>query len=105
MLVDADDELALIAAIANVPTEVIEADGTCVAFSRAIARQEFRDRAVDAWSYVDPFSGEAMSFTEAIAHCAFWRQLIDSNRDISAAIGFAFWKRPTVAPLLWNGTT
>jgi capsular polysaccharide export protein len=29
--------------------------------------------------------------------------LIDSNRDIGAAVGFASWKRPTVAPLLWSG--
>jgi capsular polysaccharide export protein len=41
---------------------------------------------------------------DAIALCRFWRNLISSNGDISAVVGFARWKRPTVAPLLWAGT-
>lgn len=55
------------------------------------------------WHWRDPFSDAAISPLQAIELCGFWRQLIDSNRGIAAALGFAHWKRPTVAPLLWNG--
>lgn len=55
------------------------------------------------WQWRDPFSGALISPLQAIELCGFWRQLIDSNRGITAVLGFAYWKRPTVAPLLWNG--
>ena len=55
------------------------------------------------WQWRDPFSGTLITPLQAIELCGFWRQLIDSNRGITAVLGFAHWKRPTVAPLLWNG--
>ncbi|WP_341902466.1 hypothetical protein [Sandarakinorhabdus limnophila] len=55
------------------------------------------------WQWRDPFSGAFITPLQAIELCGFWRQLIDSNRGITAVLGFAHWKRPTVAPLLWNG--
>jgi len=55
------------------------------------------------WQWQDPFGGGAITCRQAIALAGFWRQLIDGNRGIAAALGFAYWKRPTVAPLLWNG--
>jgi capsular polysaccharide export protein len=58
---------------------------------------------VELFEYVDPFTNEPMSVGDAIRLCGFWRQLIDSNREIGTAVGFAFWKRPTAAPLLWDG--
>ena len=54
--------------------------------------------------YVDPFSGEEFNAARAIALLGFWRGLIDANRDIAGAAGFARWKRGTVEPLLWGGT-
>jgi|SRR5579884_3781065 len=69
---------------------------------RSDLRERFRKEA-ECIEYVDPFTNELMSFAEAVRLCGFWRQLIDSNRQIGAAVGFAFWKRPTAAPLLWNG--
>jgi capsular polysaccharide export protein len=45
-----------------------------------------------------------MSAGEIIELCAFWRHLIDSNRDLAGGIGFAFWKQDHVGPLLWNGS-
>lgn len=104
VVADADDELALIAALAGVPTKVVQPDGTSAELKGADARRTFRQRVLDGLIYNDPFSGESIPVADAIQHCGFWRQLIDSNRDISAAVGFAFWKRPTVAPLLWGGT-
>jgi capsular polysaccharide export protein len=55
------------------------------------------------WHWRDPFSGDRICALQAIQLCGFWRRLIDSNRGIAAALGFAHWKRPTAAPLLWNG--
>lgn len=55
------------------------------------------------WQWRDPFTGNAITPLQAIELCGFWRELIDSNRAITSALGFAHWKRPTVAPLLWSG--
>jgi len=67
-------------------------------------REAFRKRVLDGIAYTDPFTGDEIAPAEAIAYCAHWRRLIEANRDIGSAIGFAFWKRPTVAPLLWAGS-
>jgi capsular polysaccharide export protein len=107
VIVDADDELALIAAIAGVSVECV-GSGRFAALSGAPSPttlgQVFREHVLGAFQHFDPFSGEPLSFRSAIECCRFWRDLIDSNRDIRAAVGFAFWKRSTVAPLLWRGT-
>ncbi len=106
VVVDADDELAFLAAIAGVQV-------TCVGRGRFEAlgdggapahRDALRRHAIDGLRYANPFTGQAMEIADAIALCGFWRKLIDSNRGITAAVGFASWKRPTVAPLLWAGT-
>jgi capsular polysaccharide export protein len=106
VLVDADDELALLAAIAGVPL-------TCVGSGRftaldgeaapSVIARSFESQLVEGWSFADPYTGDPIGIADAIAHCGFWRALIDSNRDIAAAAGFAFWKRPTVEPLIWSG--
>ena len=51
----------------------------------------------------NPFTGEPMSGLEAVALCAFWRDLIRSNRDLAGGLGMAFWKQDALAPLLWDG--
>ncbi len=56
-----------------------------------------------AWRWLDPFSGDPIALETAIALAGFWRGLIDANRPITAAMGFAYWKKPTLAPLLWGG--
>jgi capsular polysaccharide export protein len=105
VVVDADDELALIAAIAGVPLVTVGKGrfsglpgGGEPAIEWAVGRY-----VVDASAYVNPYTGEQIDAQAAVRLCGFWRNLVDSNRNISAAFGFAFWKRPTVAPLLWAG--
>ena len=105
VFVEADDELALIAAIAGVPVTCV-GSGRFASLSTANARavcDSICRWAVNGLRYTNPFTGAPLTVIEAIELCSFWRKLIDSNRDISAAVGFAFWKRPTVAPLLWGG--
>ncbi len=106
-IVDADDELALIAAMAGVPVRCV-GEGRFSDLQkgdRRALRDAFRAAAVQPFEYLDPFSGEEIDIAEAIELCGFWRRMVHSNRDISAAIGFASWKQATVAPLLWDGSS
>jgi capsular polysaccharide export protein len=60
-------------------------------------------RAVLGRAYRDPFGGTPLDVADAVALLARWRGLIDANRGLVAAAGMAFWKRPEVARLLWDG--
>lgn len=102
VLADSDGELALVAALAGLPVRCL-GEGPFKMLEGG-GRQALRQAA----RYVlrqclDPFTGAAMDLPEAVELSGFWRRLIDSNRDITAAVGFALWKRKTVAPLLWAG--
>ena len=106
VVADADDELILLAAIAGVPVKCV-GQGRFSALQtgeRSVLRETFRAIAVDGVTYRNPFSNDAMDLAEAIELCGFWRGLIDSNRSLAGAVGFALWKRKTVAPLLWDGS-
>lgn len=95
----AGDPRALLALAAGKPLTLLGPDGTLLPVDpEALVRAHLTD-----WRWIDPFCGDVITPLEAIELCGFWRQLIDSNRGISAALGFAHWKRPTVAPLLWDG--
>jgi capsular polysaccharide export protein len=104
VIVDADDELAMVAAVAGVPVRCVGPGvfAELQASDVPALHEAFRQCVADG--YINPFTGQAMSVLETIELCGFWRRLIDSNRDLTAALGFAFWKRPTVAPLLWSGS-
>ncbi|MCW2384952.1 MULTISPECIES: capsule biosynthesis protein [unclassified Sphingobium] len=54
-------------------------------------------------SYCSPFTGEPISALELVAIIGEWRALIEANRSIAGAFGFALWKRETIDPLLWAG--
>jgi capsular polysaccharide export protein len=98
-ITDTDDELALIAMLNGVGVQLI---GEAAMADPATLRARVR-RSVSL-NYRNPFTGESMDFEAAARLCGFWRGLIDSNRGLSAAVGFALWKRRTVAPLLWGGS-
>jgi capsular polysaccharide export protein len=96
------DEVSTIAAIVEAPVYQAQAH------SRSTKRiaLDLAEILGDAFAadYENPFTGEPMGARELIELCGFWRQLIDSNRDLAGGIGFAFWKQDHVAPLLWGGT-
>ena len=106
VIADADDELILIAAIAGVPALCVGEGRFAMLDSRVHSspalsqalRSEF-----ERCAFIDPFTGSRINPHEAVKLSGFWRQLIDSNRDLTRAFGVARWKRPTVAPLLWSG--
>lgn len=95
----ADDPRALLALAAGKPLELEGRNGSL----QAVEPAELVQQHLTAWKWRDPFSGDEITALQAIELCGFWRTLIDSNRSIVAAIGFAHWKQPTIAPLLWNG--
>jgi len=100
---DARQEVALVASLAGRPTRIF-GDGKLrhVSDERSLARTI--TSLISAWSYVCPFSGEAIGPSRAIELLSDWRRLIDRNRTISSVLGIAGWKRPTVDTMLWDGT-
>ncbi|MBO9581402.1 MAG: beta-3-deoxy-D-manno-oct-2-ulosonic acid transferase [Sphingobium sp.] len=54
-------------------------------------------------TYHSPFTGELISPLQLVEIFGDWLDLIEANRKIGAAFGFARWKQDTVEPLLWNG--
>lgn len=94
-----DDPRLLLAVAADVPVTLLDPDRP--AAPSDIAR--LIDATLTGWDWQDPFDGRTLTVVEAIDLAGFWRRLIDANRPIVAALGFAYWKKPTVAPLLWGG--
>lgn len=95
------DPRILLALAAGVQVRVVSANGA----ERPVEAEPLVSAYLTRWRWHDPFDGSTISALQAIELCGFWRQLIDSNREVKASLGFAHWKRPTVAPLLWNGHT
>jgi capsular polysaccharide export protein len=101
---DTGDEIAILAGIAGVDTLLFgqgeepprNADG---AWLKGAAKMALH-ATVDYW---DPFDDRPSDLPSTIALLGHWRTLIDSNRLIDAAFGFAHWKKASVAPLLWAG--
>ena len=102
LVADTGDELHVIASLLGCPASEIEP-----------ATGEDRAARIDLHAtleeelgglFENPFSDQPMDGVAAIGLCAFWRDLIDSNREIAGGFGFAFWKQSHIAPLLWGGT-
>jgi capsular polysaccharide export protein len=103
VVTEADDEVRLVAALLGVKSYTYDQASGRLETSTGDAVKLLRD-ALAGTSYENPFTGEPMGWSEAIELCGFWRSLIDSNRDVVAGVGFAFWKQDHVAPLLWGGS-
>jgi len=101
------DELGFIAGLLGLPVGRAGEDGGCSEV-RPLGTGELRDimrnRLLDARKFFDPFSGDPASVSSIVAVCAAWRQLVDRNRDLAGAFGFAAWKRKTTHALLWGGS-
>jgi capsular polysaccharide export protein len=98
---DSDSDQVLVAGILGVPVR-FAGDAP-----RMLLRSEVRDllrERLGNCRFLDPFTGDEMSWEAVIALLSGWRQLIDGNRCLAGAYGFAAWKRATVEPLLWNGS-
>lgn len=98
-----DEDLRLIAALAGKPVWNKGREAPEILNSAAVAGLVERRVLADTL-YRNPFTGAAENVFAAIAHCAAWRDLIDRNRPLRAAYGFARWKRTTTEALLWNGS-
>lgn len=105
----ADDPLALLATIAGQTIQVrgdgpfAALDGHGPAADPAVLHRLVHDYLLARMEWHDPFTGDPCEPTQLIAQLGEWRRLIESNRAIAAAFGFAGWKRDTVAAVLWDG--
>lgn len=101
LVTTSDDDLCLVASVLGVPAYRFEAS------KAALVRMELDPfvllESTFSSTYENPFTGELMDARKAIELCSFWRRHIDRNRAIVAGLGFAFWKRKHVSPLLWGG--
>jgi len=97
-----DDPQALLAAMAGCG---VACDGAFAALSGG--REALHDlvaaHLLSPVLWLDPFTGAPASPLDIIALMGRWRRLIEGNRAIGAAFGFAAWKQDTVAALLWPG--
>jgi capsular polysaccharide export protein len=102
---DPDDELALLAAIADVPHRFFthSADVKPPLSPETVEPVSRLSALISNFQFRDPFSGGKITPSSLIETLGFWRDLIDANRPIGAIHGIAFWKRPSIAPLMWNG--
>lgn len=103
LLVDADSEIALVAALVGTPLR-IEGEGRFAALANPASLDEVLEREVGAgWRYRDPFHGTVLSAVEAIAMLGRWRTMIEANRRFVQVHGVARWKQVTADALLWDG--
>jgi len=101
LIAERDDDACAIAAILKVPVYTVGKDGVLERLGvETTAASLYR---LGSATLVNPFTSAAMTVEEGVVLCGFWRRLIDSNRDLGGAVGFAFWKQANVAPLLWGG--
>jgi len=99
---DSADENVLLAQIAGISVLSFEEGGSRTVLGEKDVLQRAREQ-LAGMSYSDPFTGEPSDILSAIALLKYWRGVIDYNRPIVGAAGFAYWKKAAVAPLLWGG--
>ncbi|BBF71433.1 hypothetical protein SBA_ch1_36330 [Sphingomonas bisphenolicum] len=95
---DAEDELAVVAGMLGVA--VFDAQGEEVPADRL--RDVARAR-IGMARYRDCFTDRDVPVEQVIERLGEWRRHLDSNRDIAAASGMAFWKRDMMRQFLWDG--
>ncbi|MCF2514394.1 beta-3-deoxy-D-manno-oct-2-ulosonic acid transferase [Sphingomonas sp. G124] len=100
---NADHELSLVASLLGRSVRYF-CGGRFGSLSGDRRLEHVVQQAVSGWTYSCPFSGEAITPARAIKLLSDWRRLIDRNRSISSVLGIAGWKRPTVDPMLWDGS-
>jgi len=100
----ADHELTLVGALAKRPIRCFGQGrfSECANDEEGLVRTVQRD--LGGWTYRCPFAGNSITPIRAGEILSEWRKLVDSNRTVAAAFGVAPWKRPTVGPLLWDGS-
>jgi capsular polysaccharide export protein len=97
-----DDPRGLLVLAAGVPLTLV-ADGGAERDADDGDAERLLAAHLTGWCWHSPFDGSAMTALDAITLCGTWRRLIDANRRIHSVMGIAYWKKPTVSPLLWAG--
>ena len=95
-------DLATVAALLGRPVQVFDARGPLARKPDLVADLI---GTMSRHCYASPFDGSAWDLMQIIEQLGEWRRLLESNRDFAAVYGVARWKRVTVDPLLWDGTS
>lgn len=102
LLAHGDDEWAALAHIAGCPVRLLS-DGRFGSAGADVAEVRWNvASALSRTRYRNPFTGEAARIDDAIGQLADWRQTFESNRNIVAACGIAWWKRHEIERFLWT---
>jgi capsular polysaccharide export protein len=101
LIISSEDEVSLVAALLGVPIYFHDASSGRLHLKEPQLARRLSESLLQ--TYLDPFTEKPIGAREAIALCAFWRRLIDKNRELAGGLGFAFWKRANVGALLWGG--
>ncbi len=104
VIASADDEIALVAAILEVPLSIIGEGRFAALADPSVLEGVVARELCDQWRYRDPFDGSEIDAVAAITMLGRWRALIDANRPVGTVHGIARWKRVTADNLLWAGT-
>ena len=102
---DANDDIALLASMARCGLRTF-GDGPYATLNNGTDQDVLaavRSELLNKYGFIEPFHQRAASAAEIVQLLGQWRTLIDSNKQIGAVYGVAFWKRGSVDPLLWNG--
>lgn len=105
VIADADDEWALIGALAGCEVRVVGSGRFAALSLPGGLERAVQSTVLGARQYRDPFTGDPTSAAAVIEQLGDWRRLIESNRRFSAIFGVAGWKQVTTDPLLWDGTS
>jgi capsular polysaccharide export protein len=104
LIAHGDDEWVAIATIARCRVQLLSAGrfGAPGADSHALRLCVVEQ--LSSAQYRDVFTKQTTSIEATIAQLADWRRSLDTNRNIVAACGIAWWKRREIAAFLWSPT-
>ncbi|PZU56931.1 MAG: capsule biosynthesis protein [Sphingobium sp.] len=104
--VDGESDIRDLAHVALVPVRRFDhgANPILETAQDEAVRYALQQRLITQIAYTEPFDGLPSDALSTIALLSHWRTLIDANRSIAGAFGFAHWKKAAVEPLLWGGS-
>ena len=102
LLAHGDDEWIALAHIASRPVHILSPGRFGAPGDDAAQLRQSISESLSRTRYRDPFTGLDGNVEGAIAQLANWRQTLESNRNIVAAAGIAWWKQHEIARFLWT---
>lgn len=102
LLAHGDDEWVALARIAGLPVRLLSDGRFGAAGDDGPALDRRAARCLTEVAYRDPFTGEPATVDATVGLLNEWRMILEANRQIVAACGIAWWKRPEIRRFLWS---